>query len=169
MIQPKIQTVYLPTSDNTALMVGTIDKYDYYKSFQKERMYSEEDLKSAFFNGGDMKDIEEFNYWFEQFKREFVKEPINVLEDGDVSVDLEKFVVTYKGVEMRLPKKVTQVLHYLMSNKNKVVRRDDILYDVWGKNVVVGDRTIDVHIRKIKIALYDDCISSVKGVGYKWN
>jgi two-component system alkaline phosphatase synthesis response regulator PhoP len=110
-------------------------------------------------------------YWMHGYVCALIstKEPKNIVEDGDVAVDLDKFAVIYKGVEMSLPKKVTQLLHYLISNKNKILRRDDILYDIWGKDVWVGERTVDVHIRKIKIAIPDNCILSVKGIGYRWN
>lgn len=69
---------------------------------------------------------------------------------------------------IRLVKKEFKLLMYLMSNPNVCVSRSQILKDVWGEDIVVGDRTIDVHITKIKAKTGIDCIQTLKGVGYMW-
>jgi len=86
-----------------------------------------------------------------------------------VSVDLNTFTVSNNGNILRLPKKITKLIHYFVLNKNRVVTRDEILRNVWGEDVIVCDRTVDVHIRKIKIFLGNSkCIQTFKGIGYKW-
>jgi two-component system alkaline phosphatase synthesis response regulator PhoP len=67
------------------------------------------------------------------------------------------------------PRKVTELTYYLITNPGRIVKRDEILSQVWGDDVIVSDRTIDVHIRKIRQALNFDCIKTIKGVGYQWN
>ena len=73
------------------------------------------------------------------------------------------------GNEIILPKKEFELLSLLMSKTNHVFRRDEILRTVWGTEIIVGDRTIDVHIRKLRSKLGGDYISTIKGVGYKFN
>ena len=77
-------------------------------------------------------------------------------------------MVTQDGVEHNLPRKEFELLSLLASKPGKVFTRDDILKQVWGGQVVVGDRTIDVHIRKLREKFGEDCIKTVKGVGYKF-
>lgn len=89
-------------------------------------------------------------------------------EVAGVSVDKERFVVFKDGEEMQLPKKEFELLALLISRPGKVFGRDEILAGVWGEDVVVGDRTIDVHIRKLREKLGNDRIKTVKGVGYKF-
>lgn len=87
----------------------------------------------------------------------------------DISVDLHSYTIRNKGKIVTAPKKVFQILHYFLMNKGKAITRQEILNNIWGTDVYVGDRTVDVHIRKIKIALEnDDCIESVKGIGFRW-
>jgi two-component system alkaline phosphatase synthesis response regulator PhoP len=88
---------------------------------------------------------------------------------GDVIVDPVKFVVNLKGKEIILAKKEFELLYLLASKPGRVFLRNEILNQVWGQEVIVGDRTIDVHIRKIRQKLNLDCITTVKGVGYKFN
>lgn len=85
------------------------------------------------------------------------------------SINPEKFVVIKDGVEMTLPKKEFELLLALASHPGKVLTREEIFSKVWGTNVIVGDRTIDVHIRKIREKLGIDNIRTVKGVGYKFD
>jgi len=68
----------------------------------------------------------------------------------------------------KLPKKMFQLLYYLMTNKNKIVNRNEILRDVWGTDICVEDRTIDVHIRKIRAVVGKQKIKTIKCVGYGW-
>ncbi|HEU0109226.1 MAG TPA: winged helix-turn-helix domain-containing protein, partial [Flavisolibacter sp.] len=81
-------------------------------------------------------------------------------------IDPEKFMVEYKGNDIVLAKKEFELLYLLASKPGRVFLRNEILSQVWGNDVIVGDRTIDVHIRKIRQKLGLDCIRTVKGVGY---
>ena len=84
-----------------------------------------------------------------------------------LSINREKYLVTRNGEELSLPKKEFELLSLLLSKPGKVFTRETILDAVWGHDVIVGDRTIDVHIRKLREKLGDDLIKTVKGVGYK--
>ncbi len=89
---------------------------------------------------------------------------------GSVSIDRDRYLVlTADGGEMTLPRKEFELLALLLSKPGKVFSREEILSHIWGDDVIVGDRTIDVHIRKLREKLGDDLISTVKGVGYKYN
>ena len=83
-------------------------------------------------------------------------------------IDPERYVVMHQGQELNLPKKEFELLSLLASQPGKVFSRDKILASVWGTDVVVGDRTIDVHIRKLREKLGDEYFKTVKGVGYKF-
>lgn len=87
---------------------------------------------------------------------------------GDVRIDKEKHSVFKNGVEIALPKKEFNLFALLCSKPGKVFTREYILDQVWGDEVVVGDRTIDVHIRKLREKIGDDYFKTVKGVGYKF-
>ncbi len=97
------------------------------------------------------------------------KSPVPVIVDlGEIKIDMEKHMV-YKGDKaIELPKKEFNLLTLLSSKPGKVFKRENILDLVWGDEVVVGDRTIDVHIRKLREKLGEDYIKTVKGVGYKF-
>jgi len=82
-------------------------------------------------------------------------------------IDREKYLIFKNGEEIQLPKKEFELLALLSTKPNTVFERSVILEKVWGTDIVVGDRTIDVHIRKIREKLGDDYIKTVKGVGYK--
>ena len=84
-----------------------------------------------------------------------------------ISVDMDKFVAIRDGQEFVLPKKELQLLALLLSKPGDVFTREQILAKVWGTDVVVGDRTIDVHIRRLRHSLGEKLIETVKGVGYK--
>jgi two-component system alkaline phosphatase synthesis response regulator PhoP len=88
---------------------------------------------------------------------------------GGLVIDPERFEVQYEGRVIVLAKKEFELLHLLASRPGKVFLRNEILSQVWGNDVIVGDRTIDVHIRKIRQKLGIDCITTVKGVGYKFD
>ncbi|MBK9148046.1 MAG: response regulator transcription factor [Flavobacteriales bacterium] len=88
------------------------------------------------------------------------------IEANGVRVDLEKVVVKVGEQEMHLPKKEFELLVLLMSKPGKVFKREAIYNEVWGSELFVGDRTIDVHIRKLREKIGDDRIRTVKGIGY---
>lgn len=92
----------------------------------------------------------------------------SVLVVGDFEIDRDKYHVKYQQQEIILARKEFELLSLLASKPSKVFLRNEILSTIWGTDVIVGDRTIDVHIRKIRQKLGIDCISTVKGVGYKF-
>ena len=95
----------------------------------------------------------------------------NVSSDSEQTglfIDRERYLVLLNGQELQLPKKEFELLALLHSKPGKVFERDFILESVWGTDIVVGDRTIDVHVRKLREKIGDDYIKTVKGVGYKF-
>ena len=100
--------------------------------------------------------------------RRFIKEDTGILQIGDLKIDREKYIVNYQGTDIILARKEFELLALLAGKPGKVFLRNEILNQVWGTEVIVGDRTIDVHIRKIRQKLNLDCITTVKGVGYKF-
>lgn len=96
------------------------------------------------------------------------EEQDNKVVFGDLEINKYKFTVSYKGEEIILAKKEFELLNLLASKPGRVFLRNEILQKVWGTEVIVGDRTIDVHIRKIRQKLGIDVITTVKGVGYKF-
>ena len=97
------------------------------------------------------------------------KEETGTLQIGDLIIDREKYIVTYQGNDIILARKEFELLALLAGKPGKVFLRNEILNQVWGTEVIVGDRTIDVHIRKVRQKLNLDCITTVKGVGYKFD
>jgi two-component system, OmpR family, alkaline phosphatase synthesis response regulator PhoP len=91
-----------------------------------------------------------------------------VLKVGNLVIDKEKYQVVQDGLEIVLPKKEFELLLALASKPNKVFSRDEIFARVWGSDVIVGDRTIDVHVRKIREKIGLNNIKTIKGVGYKF-
>jgi two-component system alkaline phosphatase synthesis response regulator PhoP len=87
---------------------------------------------------------------------------------GNITIDPVKFLVIINEQEVILAKKEFELLYLLASRPGRVFLRNEILSQVWGNDVIVGDRTIDVHIRKVRQKLGVDCITTVKGVGYKF-
>ncbi|MBP6285494.1 MAG: response regulator transcription factor [Ferruginibacter sp.] len=100
--------------------------------------------------------------------RRINKEETGILQVGDLKIDREKYIVNFQGNDIILARKEFELLALLASKPGKVFLRNEILNQVWGTEVIVGDRTIDVHIRKIRQKLNLDCITTVKGVGYKF-
>jgi two-component system alkaline phosphatase synthesis response regulator PhoP len=96
------------------------------------------------------------------------EEEIVKLEFEDLIIDRERFVVDYQGKALQFPRKEFELLSFLASKPGRVFSRDEILENVWGNEVLVVDRTIDVHVRKIREKLDDRYIFTVKGVGYKF-
>ena len=102
--------------------------------------------------------------------RRIIKEPGNkALRFDNLVIDPEKFEVIANGESVVLAKKEFELLYLLAAKPGRVFLRNEILNQVWGNDVIVGDRTIDVHIRKVRQKLGMDCITTVKGVGYKFN
>ncbi len=93
----------------------------------------------------------------------------SVLEFGALSIDLQKYQVRVEGKKLDLPRKEFELLNLLCSKPGKVFSREEILEQIWGNEVVVGGRTIDVHIRKLREKIGDAFIRTVKGVGYKFD
>lgn len=91
-----------------------------------------------------------------------------ILEIGDLKIDKTSYEVTYKGEKLHFARKEFELLFMLASSPGKVFTRDKILEDIWGDDVYVGDRTIDVHIRKIREKIDPESIKTVKGIGYKF-
>ncbi|HCY41609.1 MAG TPA: DNA-binding response regulator [Prolixibacteraceae bacterium] len=87
---------------------------------------------------------------------------------GNLVIDKERYLIVQDGQEMILPRKEFELLSLLVSKPGKVFTREEIYYSVWGDNVVVGDRTIDVHIRKLREKIGNDHIKTLKGIGYKF-
>ncbi len=97
------------------------------------------------------------------------KEDTGILQIGNLIIDREKYIINYQGQDIILARKEFELLALLAGKPGKVFLRNEILNQVWGTEVIVGDRTIDVHIRKIRQKLNLDCITTVKGVGYKFD
>jgi two-component system, OmpR family, alkaline phosphatase synthesis response regulator PhoP len=100
--------------------------------------------------------------------RRVKKQDHKIITIDNLIIDPERFVVEIEGREVILAKKEFELLYLLASKPGRVFLRNEILNQVWGNDVIVGDRTIDVHIRKIRQKLGADCITTVKGVGYKF-
>ncbi|MEX2380279.1 MAG: response regulator transcription factor [Vicingaceae bacterium] len=90
------------------------------------------------------------------------------IEVGGISIDRERYLMKKEGMEISLPKKEFELLSLLMGKPGRVFTREVIMNSIWGGEVIVGDRTIDVHIRKLREKLGDELIKTVKGVGYKF-
>jgi len=88
--------------------------------------------------------------------------------DGSIVLDRERYLIVSDGREITIPKKEFELLALLMSKPGRVFSRDEIYVGVWGKEVIVGERTIDVHIRKLRERLGENIIHTLKGVGYKF-
>ena len=96
------------------------------------------------------------------------QEEAPVIKVGDFEIDRERYIVKYFNNDIVLARKEFELIALLASRPGKVFLRNEILSRIWGTEVIVGDRTIDVHIRKIRQKLGVDCITTVKGVGYKF-
>ncbi len=90
------------------------------------------------------------------------------LNVGDIVINREEYKIVKDGVEIILPRKEFELFHLLASKPGKVFKREEILDKVWGNEVVVGGRTIDVHIRKLREKIGEDLFKTIKGVGYKF-
>lgn len=93
---------------------------------------------------------------------------VQKLEVHDLKIDKDRYIVSKGDEEFQLPRKEFELLYYLASRKGKVRDRQTLLNKVWGDNIYVVDRTVDVHVRKIREKLGDHYIETVKGVGYRF-
>lgn len=91
----------------------------------------------------------------------------DVLRIGDIEINREEYKIVKDNVEIVLPRKEFELFYLLASKPGKVFKREEILDKVWGNEVIVGGRTIDVHIRKLREKIGDDLFKTIKGVGYK--
>jgi two-component system, OmpR family, alkaline phosphatase synthesis response regulator PhoP len=104
------------------------------------------------------------------FRRESKKKsPTAQITIGELIIDRTSYTIKIGGKEINLPKKEFELLFFLAQNPNKVFSRDDLLQNIWGSDVYVLARTVDVHIRKVREKIGEDYITTVKGVGYKFN
>jgi two-component system alkaline phosphatase synthesis response regulator PhoP len=104
------------------------------------------------------------------FRRESQKvaEGHYLISVGDLVIDRASYTLTKAGDQVPLPKKEFELLHFLASNPDKVYNRDELLQNIWGADVYVLARTVDVHIRRIREKIGDHYIKTMKGVGYKF-
>ena len=100
--------------------------------------------------------------------RRISKDDGKIISFPNLEINRERFLVKHNGVEVVLPRKEFELFSLLASKPGRVFLRNEILEKVWGSEVIVGDRTIDVHVRKIRQKLNADFIHTVKGVGYKF-
>lgn len=102
-------------------------------------------------------------------KQESAQGNENLLVVGDIKIDREQYIVSKGEERIELPRKEFELLSLIATKPGKVFTREEILDKVWGADVIVGDRTIDVHIRKLREKFGDDLIKTVKGIGYKFD
>lgn len=102
------------------------------------------------------------------FRRSLKEQNQKIIKIDNLEIDPDKFQVIIDNKDVVLAKKEFELLYLLASRPGRVFLRNEILNQVWGNDVIVGDRTIDVHIRKVRQKLGVDCITTVKGVGYKF-
>jgi two-component system alkaline phosphatase synthesis response regulator PhoP len=100
-------------------------------------------------------------------RRSTKSDDTKVIKIKGLEIDPESFVVVKNGGKVALPKKEFKLLHLLAASPNKVFTREEIFIKVWGDDVIVGDRTIDVHVRKIREKIGNEYITTIKGIGYK--
>ncbi|RAV98297.1 response regulator [Pseudochryseolinea flava] len=104
------------------------------------------------------------------FRRDSKKtSPTSLINIGDLTIDRTSYTIKVNEKEINLPKKEFELLYFLAQNPNKVFSREDLLQNIWGSDVYVLARTVDVHIRKVREKIGEDYITTVKGVGYKFS
>lgn len=103
-----------------------------------------------------------------RFNKETNVEVDNTIKVGKLIINRDEYKVLLNKKELILPRKEFELLALLASKPGKVFKREDILHNVWGEEVIVGGRTIDVHIRKLREKIGDDSFKTIKGVGYKF-
>jgi two-component system alkaline phosphatase synthesis response regulator PhoP len=103
------------------------------------------------------------------FRRETKKSSASsIIHVGDLTIDRTSYTIRIKEEEISLPKKEFELLYFLAQHPNKVFSREDLLQNIWGMDVYVLARTVDVHIRKVREKIGEEYITTVKGVGYKF-
>lgn len=113
--------------------------------------------------------VSRLNAILRRMQRQEDGEDNNTLVFGDLRMDTEKIMVYIKEEQIQLAKKEFELLQLLASRPGKVFHRDEIYHKVWGNDVIVGNRTIDVHVRKLREKIGEDYIKTVKGIGYKFD
>jgi two-component system, OmpR family, alkaline phosphatase synthesis response regulator PhoP len=104
------------------------------------------------------------------FRRDIKKvTPASQISMGELTIDRTSYTIKIRNKEINLPKKEFELLYFLAQNPNKVFSREDLLQNIWGSDVYVLARTVDVHIRKVREKIGEDFITTVKGVGYKFS
>ena len=103
------------------------------------------------------------------FRRLEEKSTSNNIKIGNIEIDKEKYIVVKDGKEITLPRKEFELLGLLVSKPGRVFKREEILNKVWGNDTIVGDRTIDVHIRKLREKIGEEVFKTIKGIGYKFD
>ena len=98
-----------------------------------------------------------------------VKQKNNLIDFGELVIDRDEYKVILNGKELSLPRKEFELIYLLASKRGKVCKREEIMEKIWGSDVIVGDRTIDVHIRKLREKIGNNFFKTVKGIGYKFN
>src|SRR6187397_1453758 len=105
---------------------------------------------------------------FRRYKEDEKVDNSKITNVGNLQIDRDQYLIYQDGEKIVLPRKEFELLSLLTSKPGKVSTRDEILEKVWGSDIVVGDRTIDVHVRKLREKLGEECIKTVKGIGYKY-
>lgn len=113
--------------------------------------------------------VSRLNAILRRMQRQEDGEDNNTQVFGDLRMDTEKIMVYIKDEQIQLAKKEFELLQLLASRPGKVFHRDEIYHKVWGNDVIVGNRTIDVHVRKLREKIGEDYIKTVKGIGYKFD
>jgi two-component system alkaline phosphatase synthesis response regulator PhoP len=104
------------------------------------------------------------------FRRDSKKtSPSSLITIGDLTIDRTSYTIKVGEKEINLPKKEFELLYFLAQNPNKVFSREELLQNIWGSDVYVLARTVDVHIRKVREKIGEEYITTVKGVGYKFS
>lgn len=96
-------------------------------------------------------------------------EQADKLTTGDLTINRTSYTATYRGQQLTLPRKEFELLYFLVNNEGKVFSRDELLQKVWGVDVYVVERTVDVHIRKLREKINENYIKTLKGVGYMFS
>lgn len=170
-------------------MMPEMDGLEFFKNFKKN--YSDWNTLVAFLTAKneDETQIEMLDYGADDFISKPIKpvvllsrirallrrksdqsnqEKSNSIHFGDLVIQADSFNVSFKGENLEFPKKEFQLLFLLAGKPGKVFKREEILQAIWGDDVLVGERTVDVHIRKIREKLQDQYIKTIKGIGYKF-
>jgi two-component system alkaline phosphatase synthesis response regulator PhoP len=110
--------------------------------------------------------ISRINALFRRLEEKNIPKNIKI---GNIEIDKEKYIVVKDGKEINLPRKEFELLGLLVSKPGRVFKREEILNKVWGNDTIVGDRTIDVHIRKLREKIGEEMFKTIKGIGYKFD